>query len=168
MEKARSASIQRLCMGVPFVLMAAGCAGASLQRGILRHDVGRGSRGDIQSFIPETLIRHGYHIQQHRDTGTLIYYETAWLHREPFEDEVEACASECRSRIIVEARRRGGNLFSVTLRAENAVLAESSGLEPSGNAVWTPLPPTDRFREHVGELSTAIAMRIDAGVRVFR
>ena len=60
----------------------AACAPASLQRDVLRHDLGRGSRGDIESIIPELLIRAGYTIQQRRDTGSLLSYETAWHVRE--------------------------------------------------------------------------------------
>jgi hypothetical protein len=144
------------------------CAPASLQRGVLRHEVGRGSRGDIELTVPELLIRAGYAIQQRRDTGSLLYYETTWHSREPFEDEIDQCALGCRSRIIVEARRQGGNLYSVTLRAENAFLDRSLDPDPSMASVWVPFPPGERFREHVSELSAGIGMRIDAGVRVFR
>jgi hypothetical protein len=111
------------------------------------------------------LIRAGYTIQQRRDTGSLLYYETAWHVREPFDDEVLQCTRECRSRVIVEARRQGGELYSVTLRAENSSLVQS---DPAADAVWTPLVPGERFREHVSGLSESIGMRIDAGVRVFR
>jgi hypothetical protein len=118
--------------------------------------------------IPELLIRAGYTMQVRRDTGTLLYYETAWHVRKPFDDEADQCTTECRSRIIVEARRQGGEIFSVSLRAENSSLVSSSPENPSGSAVWTPLLPSPQFRDHVNELASAIGMRIDAGVRVFR
>jgi hypothetical protein len=146
----------------------AGCGSASLPRDVLRFDVGRGSRGDIERAIPEMLIRHGYAIQQQRDTGSLLYFETAWLNREPFEDEAGLCSLECRTRIIVEARRQGGEIYSVTLRAENTFLQQPSMITPIGEQVWNPLPPTEKFREHINEISTDIGDRIDAGVRVFR
>jgi hypothetical protein len=146
-------------------MLAAACAGGSLSRDAVREDLGRGSRGDIELVIPEMLIRAGYTIQLRRDTGSLLYYETAWHVRQPFEDEAEQCSRECRSRIIVEARRQGGELYSVTLRAENSSLVQS---DPTADAVWTAIESSPQFREHVSELSETIAMRIDAGVRVFR
>ena len=80
--------------------------------------------------------------------------------------EIVTAARRDVRRIIVEARRQGGDVFSVTLRAENSALVQGadSGSEP----VWTPLIPSPLFREHVSELVESIGMRIDAGVRVFR
>jgi hypothetical protein len=150
------------------VLSLSGCGGASLPRDVIRYDVGRGSRGDIELVIPEMLVRHGYTIQLRRNTASLLYFETAWLNREPFEDEVQQCEVECRTRIIVEARRQGGEIFSVTLRAENSFMAGPGMVTPSGEAVWNPLTPTPKFREHIGDISSDIGDRIDAGVRVFR
>jgi hypothetical protein len=161
-------SPRRLLWGAILIPALVGCGSASLPRDVVRFDVGRGSRGDIELVIPETLIRHGYAIQQRRDTGTLLYYETAWLNREPFEDEVEQCALECRTRIIVEARRQGGDIYSVTQRAENTFLEAPSMASSTGEPVWNPLPPTEKFREHIGQITEGISMRIDAGVRVFR
>jgi hypothetical protein len=157
-----------LTAGAVVTLVGAACAPASLQRDVLRHDLGRGTRGDIELVIPEMLIRAGYAMALRRDTGALLYYETAWHVRQPFEDEADQCARECRSRIIVEARRQGGDLYSVSLRAENSSLTGASTENPSGGAVWTPILPSPQFRDHVSELSSAIGMRIDAGVRVFR
>ena len=154
--------------GLLLVFLTSACAGASLSRDLLRHDVGRGSRGDIELVVPEMLIRAGYAIQQRRDTGSLLYYETAWHVREPFDDEKEPCALDCRSRIIVEARRQGGQIYSVTLRAENSALEEPAGAQDPASPVWVPLSPSPKFREHVRELSAGMEMRIDAGVRVFR
>jgi hypothetical protein len=161
-------SKRRLLASALVIPILAGCGSASLPRDVLRFDVGRGSRGDIELVIPEMLVRHGYAIQQRRDTGSMLYYETAWLNREPFEDEVKQCELECRTRIIVEARRQGGEIFSVTLRAENTFRQEPSMITPIGEAVWNPFPPTEKFREHIDKISTDIGDRIDAGVRVFR
>ena len=146
-------------------VVTTGCAGGSLSRDALRHDLGRGSRGDIELVIPEMLIKAGYAIQLRRDTGSLLYYETAWHVRQPFDDEVDQCTRECRSRIIVEARRQGGELYSVSLRAENSSLVQT---DPAASAVWMPIDSSEKFREHVSELSETIGLRIDAGVRVFR
>jgi len=142
-------------------VVVAGCA--SLPRAAietLRYDVGRGSRSDIESVVPDMLARYGYRMDQRRDTGRRMYYQTAWLHREPFEDE-DRCAINCRSRIIVEARRMGVRFYSVTLRAENSAFE----VAPGGTETWGSYPATEMFREHVTELAEEIGMKIDAGVR---
>jgi hypothetical protein len=161
-------SPRRLAASGLIVLGLTGCGSASLPRDVLRYDVGRGSRGDIELVIPEMLVRHGYTIQLRRNTEALLYFETAWLNREPFEDEVRQCEVECRTRIIVEARRQGGEIFSVTLRAENAFRAGPGMVTRSPEAEWNALPPTPKFRDHVAKISSDIGDRIDAGVRVFR
>jgi hypothetical protein len=141
-------------------LALASCAGAALNRDILRHDVGRGTRAAIELTVPELLIRYGYAVREFRNTRSLLYYATAWLHREPFADEAGDGALERRTRIIVEARLGGGGTFAVRLRAENQLLG------PAADAEWVAAPATDMLRNYVREISTAIAMRIDAGVRV--
>lgn len=128
----------------------------------LRYDVGRGTRSDIASVVPDMLARYGYRMNQVRDTGRRIYYETAWLHREPFEDE-DRCAIDCRSRVIVEARRMGREFYSVTLLAENSVF--EVGTAPGATETWVSYPATAMFLEHVTELMEEIRMEIDAGVR---
>lgn len=140
-------------------LLLSGC-GASLSRGVLSNDLGRGTRRDIATFVREILYRHGYVIQQVRETSNTIYYETAWMRREPFEDEAARGAEESRSRIIVEARKGGAETFSVRLRAENTALVFQYPGE------WRPMAATEMFRDHVREISNAIRMEIDAGVRV--
>jgi len=141
----------------------AGCAGLSrADIGTLRYDVGRGSRGDIELVVPDMLARYGYEMDQRRDTGRRLYFQTAWLHREPFEDE-DRCDIDCRTRITVEARRAGNEFYSVTLRAENAAFEVRPTAGESGR--WVPYPATEMFRAHVTELTEEIGMQIDAGVR---
>jgi len=146
-------------IGLAVALLLSGC-GASLGRGVLRNDLGRGTRRDITMFVREILYRYGYAIQEVRETSNTIYYETAWARREPFDDEAARGAEECRSRIIVEARKGGAEMYSVRLRAENTALVFQYPGE------WRPMPATEMFREHVREISNAIRMEIDAGVRV--
>jgi hypothetical protein len=124
-------------------------------------DVGRGTRGDIGTFVPQALSRYGYAVANFRETPTLIYFETAWEHRAPFEDEVEAGAEECRTRILVEARKGGADFYSVTLRVENSALTMSLDDER-----WVPMEATKMFDEHVDEIVSVIQMNIDAGVRL--
>ena len=126
---------------------------------LIQMEVGRASRFDVLDKVESILNREGYTIQERRDTGSLIQLATSWTNRAPFEDEVQRGATEARTRVIVEARRQGNDIFAVVLRAENSVLTEGM------DGTWQALPPTDMFRSHVRELSNALALEIDSGVR---
>jgi hypothetical protein len=136
--------------------LASGCA---LQSNLIQMEVGRASRFDVLNRVEALLTREGYVVQERRDSGSLIQLATSWTTRQPFEDEADRGATEARTRITVEARRQGNDIFAVVLRAENSVLTDTDA------GVWKALPPTDMFRGHIRELSSALALEIDAGVR---
>ena len=148
----------RACSAVAAIVLLAGC-GASLGGRQLRDDIGRATLRDIQLHVPEVLAAHGYTINQTRQTVGRIYYETSWLYRAPFEDEVERGVQEVRTRFIVQGRRGGSDFFDVEVRVENAV----RGILPSGE--WSPLLTSD-FRDHMRSVSDELMMNINAGVRV--
>lgn len=138
-------------------VLVTGC-GASLGRQ-LRDDIGRATLRDIQLHVPEVLSDHGYSINQRRETRTRIYYETRWLYRAPFDDEVERGVQEVRTRFFVQGRRGGSDFFDVEIRVENAV----RGILPSGD--WSPLVTPD-FEDHMRSVSDELMMNINAGVRI--
>jgi len=143
--------------GVAGLLLSLGAC--ALQSNLIQMDVGRASRFDVLDKVERILNLQGYTVQERRDTGSLIQLATSWTTRPPFDDEVEKGATEARTRVIVEARQQGNDLFAVVLRAENSVLTE--GID----GTWKALPPTEMFRGHVRELSNALALEIDSGVR---
>ncbi len=147
----------RLCSVLTAAVLLAGC-GASLGRQ-LRDDIGRATLRDIQLHVPEVLADHGYSINQRRQTTGRIYYETRWLYRAPFEDEVERGVQEVRTRFFVQGRRGGSDFFDVEIRVENAV----RGILPSGD--WSPLVTPD-FEDHMRSVSDELMMNINAGVRI--
>lgn len=132
-------------------------AGCALQSNLTQLEVGRASRYDVLNKVEGVLNREGYTVQERRDTGALIQLASSWTTRAPFEDEAGRGVTECRTRIVVEGRRQGNDLFAVVVRAENSAQDEAG--------VWKALPPTPMFRAHVRELSNALALEIDAGVR---
>jgi hypothetical protein len=131
----------------------------AVQSNLIQVDVGRASRFDVLNKVESLLNREGYTVQERRDTGSLIQLATSWTTREPFEDEAARGAIECRTRVMVEARRQGNDIFAVVLRAENSALTDDAA------GVWQALPPSEMFRGHVRELSNELALEIDAGVR---
>jgi hypothetical protein len=144
----------RLLFASGWLLAVSACA---LQSNLIQLDVGRASRFDLLDKVEAILNREGYTVQERRDSGSLIQIGTSWTSRQPFEDEAARGATEGRTRILVEARRQGNDIYAVVLRAENSTLAE--------DGAWVALPATPMFREHVRELSNALALEIDAGVR---
>ena len=134
-------------------------AACALQSNLIQLDVGRASRFDVLNKVETILNREGYTVQERRDTGSMIQLGTSWTTREPFEDEAARGATECRTRVVVEARRQGNDTYAVVVRAENSTLTDAD------DGVWKALPPTPMFRGHVRELSQALALEIDAGVR---
>jgi hypothetical protein len=146
----------RLWLIVALLPLASACA---LQSNLIQLDVGRASRFDVLNKVEAILNRLGYTVQERRDTGSLIQLGTSWTTREPFEDETARGAIECRTRVVVEARRQGSDLFAVVVRAENSTITESD------DGVWKALPPTTMFHGHVREVANALALEIDAGVR---
>lgn len=136
--------------------LAAGCA---LQSSAIQLAVGRATGFDVLSRAEGVLSRQGYTVQERRNSGSLIQLATSWTTRSPFDDEAAQGATECRTRLLIEARRQGSDLYAVVLRAENTALTDAAG------GVWKALPPTLSFRGHIQDISNALALEIDAGVR---
>lgn len=121
--------------------------------------VGRATRPDIIDKVPRILDQQGYQVQESRDTGNVIQFMTSWVTRAPFEDEINRGAAEARTRVTFEARQTGGEFYSISLKAENQMLREGF----SGQ--WVSLEPTPMFREHLRNVSEAVALEVDMGVR---
>src|SRR2546423_269385 len=128
------------------LLLLAGCA---LQKNVVRASVGRATRFDVLNRVEGVLNRYGYTVQGRRDTGTTIQLITGWQNRAPFEDEAGRGATECRTRLTVDARPQGNDMFAVILRAENEIQAADGS--------WKPDAPAEMFRAHVADVSNALA-----------
>lgn len=154
----RIARATALLTALVLVGMTWGCASSGL-RGTEIRDLGRGTQRDISLAVQDEVAKQGYLLTTYTETSTRMYWETSWLIREPFEDEVSKGVDRIRTRVIIRAQRGASDFFLVTLRMEN----EATGLAPDGE--WHRMPSTEMFRDHVRELSTAIELRIDAGMR---
>lgn len=139
------------------VLAATACATGGPS--VAQQAVGRATRPDIVDKVPRILDQQGYQVQESRDTGNAIQYMTSWVTRAPFDDEVSRGAAECRTRVTFEARKIGGETYSVSLRAES--MMRRQGLDGG----WVSLEATPMFREHLREVGEALALEIDMGVR---
>jgi hypothetical protein len=139
------------------LLALSACATAG-SRNLFQLDVGRGTRPDILEKVPRILDQQGYEVQERRDTGNVIQYMSTWVTRVPFADEAGRGAEEARTRVTFEARQQGGGFYVLTLKSESTMLRTFDGQ-------WVNLAPSPMFREHMREVSDALALEIDMGVR---
>lgn len=128
------------------------------------HRVGHATSRDILEHVPRILGGHGYTIYNTRRTDDTIYLETNWRSRAPFEDEADRGAEQARTRIIVRARRSSESFFTVRLEAQNEVMGPIEGDDLLGRD-WSIVPASDRYRSYVRELTSEIALAVDAGQR---
>ena len=145
----------RLVLALTLALTACASTGRS---NVLQTDVGRATRPDILDKVPRILDQQGYEVQERRDTGNVIQYMTTWVTRAPFEDEENRGATECRTRLTLEAREQGNGFYAVTLKAENT-------MQRSLDGQWVNLAPTTMFRRHLRDVTEALALEINMGVR---
>lgn len=145
-------------------MVGSACASARLDQSDVQNQIGRATERDIVALVPLTLERHGYIIYNNRRTSDMLYFETNWRSRAPFDDEAAQGADGARTRIIIRARKASQHLFSLRLQAQNEV----SGIPLASDVTvpgWSTIPATDQYREYVNELSSEIRMLVDAGQR---
>lgn len=151
---------------LPTAAVLTACSGALAHLGTIDQTVGRASFRDIMVEVPAVLQHHGFAIYQDRQTSSTVYLETGWQERAPFDDEAKAGVDYARTRFIVRARKAGPATYRLTISVENQVRAledTASGITPR----WSTMPPTDLYQTYVQEITTEIAMKVDAGLRKY-
>ncbi|NNF29431.1 MAG: hypothetical protein HKN73_19545 [Gemmatimonadetes bacterium] len=151
-------------MSAGAVLVVSACMGGRLSQSGVGGRIGHATGRDILDAVPKILGSHGYTIYNSRRTDDSIYFETNWRNRAPFEDEADGGAEAARTRIIIRARRSSATLFTVRLEAQNQIMGVSHVTDPAGTS-WSTMPATDAYKAYIGELSSEISLRVDAGSR---
>lgn len=146
------------------VPVCSACAGARLSQSSVQDRIGRATERDIVALVPEILQRHGYVIYNNRRSDDVLYFETNWRSRAPFEDEAAQGADGARTRIIIRARRASEFFFTLTLEAQNQVSGIPFDSELAGSP-WSTIPATDLYREYVAALTLEIQLQVDSGNR---
>ena len=151
------------------VLLTA-CAGGIARLGTVDRTIGRATLHDIMEEVPYVLQQHGYAIYENRPTASTLYIETGWQDREPFDDEAKEGAEYARTRFIARGRKDGPATYSLTISAENQVMASAdtgSRATPVSSSAWCTIRPTRMYQAYVREITTEIQMKVDAGVRTY-
>ena len=147
------------------VPVCSGCGTARLSQSDVENRIGRATERDIVALVPEILQRHGYVIYNNRRTADMLYFETNWRSRAPFEDEAAQGADDARTRIIIRARKSSGMFFTLRLEAQNQVSGIPYASSDLVGSRWSTIPATDLYKEYVSELSSEIRMQVDSGQR---
>lgn len=119
------------------VLFVAGCAGTSGagDLGLPGHyqaDVGLATAFDLRDKTRRVLDKYQFEVLRFDQNADMIYYETQWKDRYPFQDEVDQGIEGTRTRIIIQGkprtrRKNQSDVFSVKFSAESQVrLKETS------------------------------------------
>jgi len=129
--------------------------------------IGTATGRDFRATIQQVVIRkYRYEIENARETGDIISYETKWEERSPFRDEEEKGIRLARTRLIVEARTRtrGGleasGLYSVRYIGETEYQYIDSD-------TWVIEPLTDSGINYLRDISRELEREFRSGLHQF-
>ncbi|MBF8296460.1 MAG: hypothetical protein HW389_3005, partial [Bacteroidetes bacterium] len=119
------------------IIFAAGCAGTSGagDLGLSGHyqaDVGLATAFDLRDKTRRVLDKYQFEVLRFDQSADMIYYETQWKDRYPFQDELDQGIEGTRTRIVIQGkprtrRKNQTDVFSVKFNAESQVrLKETS------------------------------------------
>lgn len=129
-------------------------------------DVGTATEFDFYQKTRRILDRYQYEIIRHEESADMLYLETRWKDRYPFQDEQEIQVVQAMTRVIVQARprTRGGmstsRIYKVNFIAENMVLF-------ANNDAWVHIPLTLMCREYLGKFAEDLRTEFRIGIRKF-
>lgn len=130
-------------------------------------DVGTATAMDVKDKGRLFLDRQQYQVLRQEETSDLIYMETHWRFRPPFEDEIELGVEEARTRIILRAQARGmrqqglfSDISAVKFTAENQVRYR-------GETTWKDGQITPKLRLYLRKLSDDLSIVFRTGIRNF-
>jgi len=160
-----------LCFLIPILIGCAGSGSSSRSGGDSSSsyiaNVGTATSYDVRDKTQRLIYKHHYVVFRAEESQDMIYFETEWKDRAPFQDEEEGGILEARTRFILEARPRiraevagSSDLNNVRLIFENLVLRESS-------PEWIYLPMTAMCKSYVRRIADDLIIDFRTGFRKF-
>ena len=108
------------------------------------------SSAELVSVLPRSLAKHGYFILETQDRSSNgLQFITDWRVRPVFSEEVFTGVQQARTRLVIDAKRRGTR-YALTMYAESFLEDE--------NGSWRKAAPTRKMQEHLQQVSTAMTM----------
>lgn len=128
-------------------------------------DLGTATAYDFRDKTGRLLARYQFSVYRFEETTDLIYLETEWKNRYPFDDEIDQGIVEARTRLIIQARPRiqtptGSDLNTVKLVAENLVRFQNS-------AQWQRVPMSKQLRAYLKRFVDELQTEFRTGFRKF-
>lgn len=128
-------------------------------------DLGTATAYDFKDKTGRMLDRYQFQLFRFEETADIIYMETDWKARYPFEDELEEGIAEARTRLIIQARPRtrnpaGSDLHTVRLVAENRVRFQDSG-------EWQRIPMSKQLISYFKRFADELQTEFRTGFRKF-
>lgn len=122
---------------------------------------------DVYVKTARILNRHMYETVRQEESSQMLYFETRWRYREPFEDEQAQGITAARTRLMVQARPRlaavaagGSNLYRVQIVAENMVrLADSQE--------WVRIPNSKMYTTYIRQIARDLEIEFRLSIRKF-
>ncbi|MCI0693395.1 hypothetical protein L0337_15495 [candidate division KSB1 bacterium] len=157
-----------LCLLIPFLIDCAGSSsGGSTPSHTYIANVGTATSFDVNEKTRRLIDKHQYVVFRYEQSQDMIYFETEWKERAPFQDEQDSGILQARTRFILEARPRirvevagSSDLNNVRLIFENMVLFESS---PD----WQYVPMTAMCKSYVRRIADDLNTDFRTGFRRF-
>jgi hypothetical protein len=112
---------------------------------------GMRSERDLETALPRLLARYGYFIVDSRPTAGGVRLLTDWVVRPLEREEAFGGALRARTRLVLDARRRG-DVYAVTIYAVR-FLEDASG-------VWRDAGASEAMRKHVQDIGTQMAAKM--------
>lgn len=130
-------------------------------------DAGEAPEHDVFVKTERILNRYIYETVRQEESSQLIYFETRWQYRPPFDDEKAQGITEARTRLTIQARPRraattagGSNLYRVQIMAENMV-------QPEGNDEWVRMPNSDMYKAYIRKIAEDLKNEFRMSIRKF-
>lgn len=122
---------------------------------------------DLYIKTARILNRDLFEIVRQEESTQLVYLETRWQFRPPFEDEQAQGIAEARTRLIVRARLRraaviagGSNLYTVQITAENMV-------QLIGAEEWSRITNTPMYKAYIRNIAKELENEFRMSMRRF-
>ncbi|MCH8327029.1 MAG: hypothetical protein IID15_00710, partial [Candidatus Marinimicrobia bacterium] len=128
---------------------------------------GEGSLFTVAEKTLRILDRYHYGTVRQESSQQLVYYQTAWRYRLPFDDELEKGVIEARTRLTIRARPRraaamagASNTYAVKMLAENMVQMADTGK-------WTRMPNSKAYKAYIREIAKTLENELKMSLGVF-
>jgi hypothetical protein len=146
------------------VLACASGGGLDANRARFERDVGVATYTQGHDLAIKVLRQNQFELERETDPPVL-YLETRWRGRVPFEDEQALGIGAAQVRIIVRGNVRNttsmqGDLYSVSMVVENRVQLRNS-------VDWSDGTATAQYRQWAQRVTDDLKRELDVGVRTF-